>query len=295
MLELSKWLFGDNVGQIVFTERGKGSGLWVPGKSLKTTDTDVTRAIRDSVLPGRLIGFTQISTLERLAISENSEIKVHWVGIDIDAGDNPTIDLLKYPNYPKNFSARTSTSGKGVHLIGRLSHPITCCYHQKNSIIKALTQPYVNALGDSGVEVCKAGFSVFYMLGGEQRWLCQTPALIDSQALVTSIAPVRSLRALARLDLPLKPVIREWLDKLALAGFANKLGKTQVYIGSIVPWLRGQGQTVETSSAMSGKNPAKRNGFLIVTPDSLSLVANKDGRQIWGVLDDSGVLDNFFN
>lgn len=295
---LAKWLFsgGHGVGQFVIgkSSEDKSAIAWFPSPTKVQDDGAYTWALSQ----GELAGFTQMCFPNWKDIAGDGELC--WFGIDID-DDKNSIDLIEWAEAQVNtgLSYRTSCGGKGIHAIGRLSHPVKCHKSKAKSIIASIAKPFVDAIEGQGINICRYNYMTFWLAGGKNKWISQTEDRINSEvialetSLVENAGGLESLRAMECLDLPLKPIIKDWLRKLGCAGLVNTLGKTNAYLGNAVPLLRNLGEGVETKSTMRGNGQI--NSWFVVTSDSISLYSSPDGNKvIWCVKDEEELLNNFF-
>jgi hypothetical protein len=275
--ELIDWLFEKTSlkPQLGFAGADKRAWLWLPGKGLPKHET-VTRAMKNAPLKG----CTQLAYEDWFKPMAGQRCEICWVGLDIDAEDNPGVDLTAI-DYSASM-VRTSCSGKGIHAIYRLAEPIACTHETANQIIKHITAPLVKQLS---VQVCKADRRMFWMCGGENRIVgCSDQLLevnIGELALWSAVQEIQK----PQVELVVTPLIQDWLTKL---GVAYPRKSIPIYIGSVVECLRGLGEKVETKSACSGNGQV--NGYLDITPTSIRLWSYADGFAIWNFTDVEALL-----
>lgn len=276
--ELVDWLFEKTSlkPQLGFAGGGKRAWLWLPGKSMPRHET-ITRAMKNAPLRG-CSGCAYEDWFKPMA---GQRCEICFVALDIDAEDNPEgINLLEIFRTRPSM-VRTSCSGRGYHVIYRLDTPVQCQHETANRITKALTAPIVASL--ETVKVCKADKRLMWLIGGENHMMFRSEVLLSS-----SIAPqvLQSITAPPVTDFHVTPLIQEWLTKLGIASIKKSL---PIYVGEMVSLLRGLGEKVETKSSCRGNGQV--NGYLDVTPTSISLWSYADGFAIWNFTDVEALLD----
>ena len=267
--ELVDWLFDRSSlrPQLGFAGKDKRAWCWLPGAKKFRPETAV-RAIEKAPLRG----CTQLAYANIFAPMAGQRCEICWVGLDIDAEDNPATDLTAL-DYPGASMVRTSCSGRGVHVIYRLAEPILCTHETANRIVKSITAPLVEALGP--IKVCKADRRMFWMVGGENRIISLT-----DERLAAQIAPV--IQSNTPINEPLiavTPLIAEWAGKLKV-GIRKS---TPCYVGDIIKRLADAGEIVQTRSSMRGNGQI--NGYIDITPTSIALWSYADGHVIWNLTD----------
>ena len=267
--ELIDWLFEKTnlKPQLGFSGRDKRGWLWLPGKSMPKHET-IARAMSKAPLKG-CSGCAYEDWFKPMA---GQRCEICWVGLDIDAEDNPGVDLTAIDYHAS--MVRTSCSGKGVHVIHKLAEPVTCTHETANRIVKTITAPLVKALD---VKVCKADKRMFWMIGGENRIVSQSDWVLRPDI---DMPVLQSITAPPTTDFQVTPLIQEWLVKLNISGVRKS---TPIYIAEVVDLLRGLGEKVETRSSCRGNGQI--NGYLDVTPTSISLWTFADGFAIWSFTD----------
>jgi hypothetical protein len=266
--ELIDWLFEQTKlrPQLGFAGRDKRAWCWLPGAKPMNHPT-VVRAIESAPLRG----CTQLAYANSFEPMAGQRCEIAWVGLDIDAEDNPGTDLTTI-DYPGASMVRTSCSGRGVHVIYRLAEPILCTHETANRIIKALTTPLV---ADMGVHVCKADRRMFWLIGGENRIVSQTDVWLTVNVPFTPQSNI----SLAEPLFEVTPLIQEWAGKLGV-GIRKS---TPVYVGDIITRLGEMGEVIRTKSSMRGNGQV--NGYIDITPTSISLWSYADGHVIWNLTD----------
>lgn len=266
--ELIDWLFDKATlhPQLGFAGRDKRAWCWLPGAKPMNHPT-VVRAIESAPLRG----CTQLAYANSFEPMAGQQCEICWVGLDIDAEDNPGTDLTTI-DYLGASMVRTSCSGKGVHVLYRLAKPIQCTHETANRIIKALTAPLVAA---TGVHVCKADRRMFWLIGGENRIISQT----DDRLVVVEIRTPTETKDSTEPLAGVTPLIQEWAGKLGV-GIRKS---TPVYVGDIITRLGEMGEIIRTKSSMRGNGQV--NGYIDITPTSISLWSYADGHVIWNLTD----------
>jgi hypothetical protein len=271
---LVDWLF-DKASlrpQLGFAGKDKRAWCWLPGAGKFRPETAV-RAIEKAPLRG----CTQLAYANIFAPMAGQRCEICWVGLDIDAEDNPATDLTTL-TYPGASMVRTSCSGQGIHLIYRLEEPILCTHETANRIIKTITAPLVENLGT--IKVCKADRRMFWLCGGKNEILAQS-----DERLVVNLIPIAPENMPEKEPLiGVTPLIAEWCEKLGV----QIRKSTPVYIGDIIKRLAELGEVVRTRSGMRGNG--QTNGYIDVTATSISLWSYADGHVIWNLTDVEALL-----
>jgi len=272
--ELVDWLFDRTTlrPQLGFAGKDKRAWCWLPGAKKFRPETAV-RAIEKAPLRG----CTQLAYENLFEPMTGQRCEIAWVGLDIDAEDNPATDLTALA-YPGASMVRTSCSGQGIHLIYRLEQPILCTHETANRIIKTITAPLVENLGT--IKVCKADRRMFWLCGGKNEILAQS-----DERLVVNLIPIAPENMPEKEPLiGVTPLIAEWCEKLGV----QIRKSTPVYIGDIIKRLAELGEVVRTRSGMRGNG--QTNGYIDVTPTSISLWSYADGHVIWNLTDVEALL-----
>ena len=273
--ELIDWLF-DKASlrpQLGFAGKDKRAWCWLPGAKKFRPETAV-RAIEKAPLRG----CTQLAYANIFEPMAGQRCEICWVGLDIDAEDNPATDLTSL-DYPGASMVRTSCSGRGVHVIYRLAEPILCTHETANRIVKSITAPLVEALGS--IKVCKADRRMFWMIGGSNTILKQTDELLT----VSTTPVIQNNTPTNEPLMDVSPLIREWAGKLGVSIRKS----TPCYVGDIIKRLADAGEIVRTSSSMRGNGQI--NGYIDITPTSIALWSYADGHVIWNLTDVEALID----
>ncbi|HNW09817.1 MAG TPA: hypothetical protein PKI71_00490, partial [Candidatus Rifleibacterium sp.] len=265
--ELVDWLFDRATlrPQLGFAGKDKRAWLWLPGAKAPQHGK-IVRVMESAPLKG----CTQLAYANIFAPTTGQWCEIAWVGLDIDAEDNPATDLTAL-DYPGASMVRTSCSGQGIHLIYRLEEPILCTHETANRIIKTITTPLVENLGT--IKVCKADRRMFWLCGGKNEILAQS-----DERLVVNLIPIAPENMPEKEPLiGVTPLIAEWCEKLGV----QIRKSTPVYIGDIIKRLAELGEVVRTRSGMRGNG--QTNGYIDVTATSISLWSYADGHVIWNL------------
>ena len=267
--ELIDWLFDKATlrPQLGFAGKDKRAWLWLPGAKPIQYEK-VTRAIESAPLKG----CSQLAYASIFEPMAGQRCEIAWVGLDIDAEDNPATDLTAL-TYPGASMVRTSCSGQGIHLIYRLEQPILCTHETANRIIKQITAPLVEALGT--IKVCKADKRLFWLFGGNNRILAQSDERLAVNLIPIAPGNMPSTEPL----IAVTPLIAEWAGKLGV----QIRKSTPIYVGDIIKRLAELGEVVRTRSGMRGNG--QTNGYIDVTATSISLWSYADGHVIWNLTD----------
>ncbi len=267
--ELVDWLF-DKASlrpQLGFAGKDKRAWCWLPGAKKFRPETAV-RAIEKAPLRG----CTQLAYENLFTPMAGQRCEICWVGLDIDAEDNPATDLTSL-DYPGASMVRTSCSGRGVHVIYRLAEPVLCTHETANRIVKSITAPIVASLRT--VKVCKADKRLLWLIGGENRIISQTDELLT----VSTTPVIQSNTPTNEPLMDVSPLIREWAGKLGVSIRKS----TPCYVGDIIKRLADAGEIVQTRSSMRGNGQI--NGYIDITPTSIALWSYADGHVIWNLTD----------
>jgi hypothetical protein len=269
--ELIDWLFDntDKRPQLGFGGKDKRSWLWLPGKTVASYEK-ITRVMQTAPLKG-CSGCAYENVFQPMA-GQNCEIC--FVALDIDAEDNPDGINLDEVLATKPSMVRTSCSGKGLHVIYRLGTPIKCTHETANKITKIITAPIVAALPT--VKVCKSDKRLIWLFGGKNQILSQT-----DERLVVNLIPIApgNMPPVNEPLFEVAPLIAEWASKLGV-GIRKS---TPVYVGDIIKRLGEMGEVIRTKSSMRGNGQV--NGYIDITPTSISLWSYADGHVIWNLTD----------
>lgn len=273
--ELVDWLFegAKMCPQLAFAGKNKRAWVWLPGKD-KVNYEKLAYAFQNAPLRG----CSQIAYENIFSPMAGQRCEIVFVSLDIDADDNPGIDLTAQL-YPQASMVRTSGSGLGVHVIYRLVEPIACTNETCGVIIKRITAPLVAELERRGIHVCKSCKHLVWMIGGKNRIIsqfeCRLLPDIEPQVLHNITAPV-----IGRGDIhPCESVVK-WAADLGLPACKRS---TPIYVGDIVNRLRARGERVTTKSSCRGNGGI--NGYLDIDDYSISLFAYADGHIIWNYTD----------
>lgn len=289
-MNIYDWLFESTKDtgykpQLAWAGANKQALLWLPGNSWKGEE-EVKKRIERATLKGcSQLAFPSYLTPQHA----QPDCKICWVGIDCDEGP---LDMSVLTECCHIFtgSIRASNSGKGRHLLFRLSAPINCSYPASNPYVRAITKPIVEWLESHGQPVCKADKRVFWLEGGKQEWLLKTDATMDvdgSGLLDTLDATERDTTehstgkgSWVNLD-DLAPSIRNWVKSFQAAGClpAQLRRNMPLNISRLVRLLRSNNERVETRSGLTSSTGT--NGFVDLTEGSISLWSFADGHSIW--------------
>lgn len=263
--------------QLGFAGTDKRAWLWLPGAEAPAHEK-ITRVMADAPIRG----CTQLAYTDWMAPMAEQPCEICWVGLDIDAEDNPNVNLTRYNFSDEVSRVQASCSGKGVHLLYVLDKPIPCTHHTANRIVKAVTAPLVARYSD--LHVCKADRRMFWLHGGENFLISQNPKYFLTPNIQLDKLDDDPVVALSDAVNP-TPMIRSWAEKLGLKVLKRS---TQIYVGDVVSLLRGLGETVHTRSLMRGNG--QLNGYIDLTETSISLFAYADGHTIWSYTDVEALL-----
>ncbi len=287
--ELIDWLFEKTTRkpQIGFATRLKRALCWIPGKD-PTRPSTVTWAMEKADLQG----CTQLAFDDWFQPMKMQTCEVCWVGLDIDADDNPGKDLIEWVNsQPKSLMCssmvRTSCSGKGLHVIYRLAQPINTNPQFAGQLVKAVALKYKEMVEAEGIHVCKADRRMFWLMGGSNQVLFRndTNWVVPTEGGGQVRQPlIHKLQEEAQ-GMELSENIKRWADALGLNPYRKS---TPVYVGELVLKLRSLGEKVDTKSPCSGNGNI--NGYIDLSRLSISLWSYADGHTIWAYTDVCAML-----
>lgn len=293
-MNLYSWLFEKArvcaLPQLAYGAANKQALLWLPGNSW-AGQAEVTRRIKAAVFRGA----TQLA-FDHYTVSQAIQgCEVCWIGLDLDEGPLD-MSVLTEAAARFNLSIRSSASGKGRHMIGRLDNTIVCGLGvNAGRVVTSLTSPIVSWLNQHGQPVCKADKRVFWLEGGRNEWLFKTDSLVavpaatvagltqlDEQNVQEAVAG--SGPGLVSLD-DLLPGVRQWVRQFQAAGcLPNSLKRNMpLNVTRLVRLLRSNGEAVETQAGLTTTTGV--NGYMDLTPNSISLWAFADGHSIWRWVD----------
>ena len=279
--EIAGWLFEKApegwYGQLAFGGADKVAKLWLPGRK---ESINPERLIRASVIAG----CTPRAYLFPTAPMAAQECWVCWVGLDIDDVGPEAAPLVRSALGP-GWSLRSSNSGNGLHAIARLDKPLFCSTAQSQTVVKRITAPAVERCQADGIEVCKADCRVFWLVGGKQQWIHQSPEWLDIEA-----DPVPKQRPPAAPSMPIPdpgeqimttPGVGQWVKRFIEGGIIKSCHAHQVcYLDDALKLLERHAEFCRpTKSKRSGnKQP---NAYVDITPDSIQLWSYADGMVLW--------------
>lgn len=273
--------------QMGFAGSNKVAKLWLPGR--KATSASYANSVARGC---SVYGLSQLAFQSPLDSMVGQKVLVCWIGIDIDAKDNPGIDLTAEKQLWEGATmARTSCGGKGLHLFYRLDKPVEAVYGSHQSIVKTLASPMVKRIYDLGIVVDKADGRLFWVVGGKNStiYLADDAELLVPEDLAEKLTVTnRGLCGIINFDNPEGfngglvegGKVSGSVAELALAlGLAPRQQRVSMYLGDIVPRLRALGEVVETKSTMRGNGEV--NCVMTVAADSLELFSFTDSSIIW--------------
>ena len=210
-----------------------------------------------------------------------------WAGLDIDSDDNPRFSQDELAQTVARVcpqaSLRRSCGGSGLHAFFRLQSPVQLPTVYANVYTRNLTRPFVSALDEAGVTVCKSDSRMFWVAGGRNAWLVQVPDRIENRAVPTTIS--ETVQPVPADTVHVMPEIRLWLDRFAQVGLTVRVGvQNPVNIGVAIDCIRNHGGQVRTKSGLTSRTGT--NGYIDCGHDWISLWTYADGRTVWIVTDD---------
>jgi len=273
--------------QIGFAGKDKVGKLWLPGKKR----ADSSKITRDMNLP--ICGCTQLSFKDWFAPAGEQDCYVCWVGLDIDADDNPGISLVQWADkfvqvHPTSM-VRLSCGGSGLHMIWILAEPIKTTNAGAGRIIKNIAQIYKSLAEADGIHVCQANRRMFWLSGGKNQTIYESDFVLKLENIVSSVV---SEEPKASIALDITPGIQKYVNLLTEKKvFRSQISQSnKVYVGDAVSALRELGETVKTKSRMRGNGHI--NGYIDIKHNSISLWSYADGHVIWAYTDLEDMFDD---
>jgi len=273
--------------QIGFAGPDKRAWLWLPGKETRTAFQGIDKLMGDATFNGS----TQLAFQDWFVAAKSQICEVCWVGLDIDHDDNPSTDLCKWSQgFAKEQGAavaRSSCSGKGVHIMWVLEEPIICSNAQAGQIVKDIAMKYKLAAEAEGIHVCQANRRMFWLNGGDN-----VPAYEDIEAFISPDIGVtlENARVAVITNKGYTEKIMEWVNEFHRLGVfkGNVTDHNAVYVGDVVKVLRDKGETVYTKSGCSGNGQV--NGYIDIDYATISLWTYADGHTVWTFTDLEAML-----
>ena len=277
--------------QIGVAKMDKRAKFWLPPKK----ELKSTRFYRERLEEGPIWGCTQLAFKDYAPMINQKYCKVCWFGLDIDWDDNEHIkDLpaacMVWGLFNGVSMIRTSCSGKGIHMIWILDVPILCSTDRAGAIVKYLAGNMAYKLKEEeNVHTCQANRRMFWLVGGKNESLKITGVEYPAPSLDKIDLVVENHKSSGVLGRA-SDKIRCWINifqKAKVLGSAVGAAN-QVYVGDAVKELRRHNEKVVTKSGCSGNGQV--NGYIDITPSTISLWSYADGHTIWSYTDLSEVL-----
>ena len=253
--------------QRVYAGLDKKAIKWCPGRTV------VRRALPERYLTGYTGRMYPVD-----AETMDSPCYVGLVFVDIDDKHQTREDwrVRVRDAAPLYYGVRTSTSGRGIHLVARMVCPILFEGEGYKEFVRRVNKPVCDALIAAGVVVDKSTSTVYYTDGAMQAWVRFPEGHAPMPCGNVTDTPVKSY------DVP-EVYFDERLNRvLAFAGWQGT-AKVDVVSRDIVPLIESVfGHKVATRSTMSRGD---KNGFLLVERDKLSLYLSADQGFAWSWTD----------
>lgn len=275
--------------QIAFGGEGKVARRWIPGAKPLAPDAPPLSQVAAGA---KYLGVTNRAYHNYEQLMSEQFGFVCWLGWDIDSKHNPGVDLYSLVERVDRatgglVSVRTSCSGKGLHLIQRLARPVALPLGSPSryytAVCKILGMSVSRRLREQGVMVDKDDSRVFWMWGGDNRWLYQTDYLLDTKApdlsAIEDAMPKAAQKQGTRV--PVSDWVRSWLSKL-------QVEPGPCYIGTLYDRLVALGESPVTCSSMSGNGDL--NGYVDVGADWIQVWSYADHGPIWRAEDVDSLL-----
>ena len=231
-------------------------------------------------------------------LSEQGLVRLSWVGLDIDAEDNPQVcqelRLGSLADYVQSLLCaspavvRCSKSGQGAHVIIPLSETEMMTYDRAKVVSKRIAQKFIDRLKDEHIECCVTGLPNLwlYTQGGKQRTLTvphelyhPSPQELDFSGVVpngvTRLEPVGATKFTG--------LAARVIGALTADGIIppDLPGKTQVNVGRVRRSLSRIGIEFETKSKCRIEHEGETNGWVELQSDgSVRLISNPDDNKV---------------
>lgn len=262
--------------QIGFAGADKVGKLWLPG--LKPIVHE--KVVQRMKLP--LKGCTQLAFQDWFTPANDQECEVCWVGLDIDADDNLGVDLKQFAlDFPEPISmARTSCSGKGIHLCWVLAMPIRTNSATAGRIVKNIAGIYKQKVEALGVHVCQANRRMFWFQGGKNETFIQSDFMLELEDVVHA-----QIEESLPVSLDLSPRVAQWVSEFQSRNILPKkpAKSNPIYVGDAVSALRELGEPIATKSTCRGNGQV--NGYIDLLGNRIALWSYADGHTIWAYTD----------
>lgn len=260
------------IPQIVLADKNtKRAIVWYPGEE----DAKIFLPIDPQKY---LIGLTGKYFIdpEKSFLSQKS--KLYFLTVDIDHKDNPGLEN-KFEDLKKvigeDASIRSSTSGKGYHLIFRLEKPVE---NPNRILIRNIMNPYLKKIESVGIHICSFGINT-YLLGGFQDWLYKTDNKIpisDENLKGENILQIRGSGIFSFdefLNSTGKKLFRILKKRI---NYEQRFLHQDIYIKDFYDALKGTDFEFRTKSPMASNNK-HINGFVQIDDHYFYIYAAADG------------------
>jgi hypothetical protein len=274
--------------QVGYATAQKKALIWLPGRKA-AEDSNVEWGGR----VGEYGGCTQTAwETWRVPVQSQPGCFIAWLGydVDLDTLEEQLDAIRRVRDTDLPFSIRCSAGGTGLHLILRLDQPVWSPGGYHSTFLRSLGRVAYDELTNRGVHICSSGYRMFWLVGGNNKWIsvCDDlylPPHIDLSGVASNPIPQRTSAAPAQfaIDEKFAQHVNVWLERFHEAGVMRgaRIGGNPVYVGAVIAVLRAHGETVHTKSPCSGNGNI--NGFIDIGADgnSISLWSYADGHNIW--------------
>lgn len=231
-------------------------------------------------------------------LAEQGLVKLAWVGIDVDAEDNPVVcqnlRLGSLADYIASLFCsdpavvRCSKGGQGAHIIIPLTEIELLTYDRAKVVAKRIAQKFIDRLADEHIETCVSGLPNMwlYTQGGKQKTLTvpndlyhPSPQELDLSGVVPG--GTRALEAVGVAKF--SGLAARVISQLANDGILppDLPGKTQVNVGRVRRSLSKIGIEFETKSKCRIEHEAETNGWIELQNDgTVRLMSNADNNTV---------------
>lgn len=298
MEELLKKIFRNSPShsrpQLGWAGNDKVGKLWLPGLKAANPGKIASRMR----LPFK--GCTQLAFEDWWRPQNEQQCWVCWLGLDIDKDDNEGSDLIgwaqEFVKRQPCSMIRLSCGGEGLHIIYVLEKPIRCDPLTAGTIVKGLARPYKEMAEDMGIHVCKADRRMFWLMGGKNQTIYESDFVLSLRDQVDDLLKTamndckQQSITCEQFQKSVSKRVRVWVERFVSGGALSENWGTSnsVYVGYAIDTLRRHGENPFTRSRMSGNGI--KNGYIDITPDSISLWSYADGHRVWCYQDVEGMI-----
>lgn len=175
MNELENFLFRRNQNkeyqpQRIFTYDNKKVGAWFPYH---------TKPKKKNIINYDMLGYTGRVYKNLYSYMANQDCYQCFACIDIDYKDNKKYEVSEFHNKITSLlpdeNIRTSSSGKGIHIIQIFEtpqhFPVNSSNSQFSNLTKEVSKKNIEILSNNNIIIDKCTATVYFLQGKEQHWL----------------------------------------------------------------------------------------------------------------------------